>query len=146
MNLWTLLMLVSAGLFAGGAAAIAWERIPSWRSMPQAQFVSDFAQVIRRADKVQPAILVVAILTALVFGINSPGTARLLALIGTASFVGTLIASIAILVPLQRRIITSPDLEPRTVDDMKRHWYTGHIGRSAMAIASFLFVTMAAAI
>jgi hypothetical protein len=60
MNVWAFLMLVGGGLFAGGVAALAWDRIPAWRSMPLAEFRTDFAGVVQRADRVQPGLLVVA--------------------------------------------------------------------------------------
>jgi hypothetical protein len=61
MNVWAILMLVSGGLFAGGVTMVAWERVAAWQNMPLAQFGSDFAGTVHRADRVQPGLLVVAI-------------------------------------------------------------------------------------
>jgi Anthrone oxygenase len=144
MNIWAILMLVSGGLFAGGALAIAWERIPVWRTMSPAQYVTDFAETIHRADRVQPALLVVAIVTALGFGIGASATARTLALIGAAGFIVTLIASVAVLVPLQRRIIAASPQPPDAIEAMRRRWFTGHLGRSALAAACFTLAAVAA--
>jgi hypothetical protein len=82
MNVWAFLMLVSGGLFAGGVTALAWDRIPAWRSMPQAEFRTDFAGVVQRADRVQPGLLVLAIVASFAYGLADAGAARILALTG----------------------------------------------------------------
>ena len=64
MNTWASLMLIAGGLFAGGAATFAWSRVPMWRRMPVQEFIGDFKQTLRRTDKVQPALLVTAIVAA----------------------------------------------------------------------------------
>lgn len=107
MNVRAFLMLVSGGLFAGGVTALAWDRIPAWRSMPLTEFGTDFAGVVHRADRVQPGLLVVAIVASFAFGLTELGAARILALIGASGFLATLFGSVAVLVPLQRRMISS---------------------------------------
>jgi hypothetical protein len=88
-------MLIAGGLFAGGAATFAWSRVPIWRRMPVQKFIGDFEETLRRTDKVQPALLVAAIVSAAGFALTSDGSARVLALVGAAGFVVTLAASIA---------------------------------------------------
>jgi hypothetical protein len=70
MKLWAIIMLVSGGLFSGGVTVFAWERVPAWRSMPLSQFMGDFAVAIRKADRVQPALLLVTIVVTV--GLASP--------------------------------------------------------------------------
>jgi len=145
VNVWAILMLVSGGLFTGGVTVFAWERVPVWRSLPLPQFRIDFTRAIHKADRVQPALLVVASVSAVGFGLTATGAARSLALIGAAGFLVTLIASGAVLVPLQRRLIASS--QPQTaVEAMRRQWFRGHLGRSVVAVASFTLVAMAAAV
>ena len=144
MNIRAILMLVSAGLFAGGTVSFTWARIPIWRTMPLPQYVTDFAESIHRADRVQPTLLVIAIVTALAFGISASAPARTFALIGAAGFLVTLIASVAVLVPLQRRIIASSPQQPDTIEAMRRRWFNGHRGRSALAAVCFTLVAIAA--
>lgn len=91
---------------------IAWERIPVWRAVPLPQFRTEFATTIRIADRVQPALLLASIVTAIGFGLVANGAARALALVGAAGFIGILAASLAVLVPLQRRIIASSEVSP----------------------------------
>jgi hypothetical protein len=79
MNVWAFLMLVSGGLFAGGVTALAWDRVSAWRSMPLDEFRTDFAVVVQRADRVQPELLVVAIVASFGFGLADSGAARILA-------------------------------------------------------------------
>ena len=144
MSTWASLMLIAGGLFAGGAASFAWSRVPIWRRMPVQEFVGDFEETLRRTDKVQPALLVVAIVSAAGFTLTADGVARVLALVGTAGFVVTLAASLAILVPLQRRIVATPLAEAKAIDAMRVRWFRGHLGRSMIAVASFVAVALAA--
>jgi hypothetical protein len=146
MSAWASLMLIAGGLFAGGAATFAWSRVPIWRRMPVQEFVSDFEETLRRTDKVQPALLAAAIVSASAFVLTADGPARVLALIGAAGFVVTLAASIAILVPLQRRIVATSAAEAKVIDEMRARWFRGHLGRSMLAAASFVAVAVAATV
>src|ERR671916_275497 len=137
-------MVIAGGLFAGGAATFAWSRVPIWRRMPVQKFIGDFEETLRRTDKVQPALLVVAIVSAAGFALTADGLARVLALVGGAGFVVTLGASLAFLVPLQRRIVAMPPAEAKAIDEMRARWFSGHLGRSMLAAASFVAVAVAA--
>ena len=44
MSAWASPMVITGGLFAGGAATIALSRAPIWRRMPAEEFVGDFEQ------------------------------------------------------------------------------------------------------
>jgi hypothetical protein len=140
-------MLATGGLFAGGVTALAWDRIPAWRNMPLAEFRTDFAGVVQRADRVQPGLLVVAIVASFAFGPADEGAARILALIGASGFLATLIGSVTVLVPLQRRMISSSSsLEAGALERMRHRWFTGHLGRTVVGVTSFLLVASAAAV
>jgi hypothetical protein len=137
-------MLIAGGLFAGGAATFAWSRVPIWRRMPVQEFLGDFEQTLRRTDKVQPALLVAAIISAAAFALTAEGLARVLATVGVAGFVVTLAASIAILVPLQRRIVATPLTEAEAIEEMRARWFRGNRGRSMLSVVSFVAVVVAA--
>jgi Domain of unknown function (DUF1772) len=137
-------MLIAGGLFAGGAATFAWSRVPIWRRMPVQEFIGDFEQTLRRTDKVQPALLVAAIISAAAFALTAEGLARVLATVGVAGFVVTLAASIAILVPLQRRIVATPLTEAEAIEEMRARWFRGNRGRSMLSVVSFVAVVVAA--
>jgi hypothetical protein len=137
-------MLIAGGLFAGGAATFAWSRVPIWRRMPVQEFIGDFEQTLRRTDKVQPALLVAAIISAAAFALTAEGLARVLATVGVAGFVVTLAASIAILVPLQRRIVATPLTEAEAIEEMRARWFRGNRGRSMLSVVSFVAVAVAA--
>ncbi len=146
MNVWAFLMLVSGGLFAGGVTALAWDRIPAWRSMPLDEFSTDFAGAVQRADRVQRGLLVVAIAASFAFGLTDAGAPRFLALIGASGFLVILIGSVAILVPLQRRMISSSSLEADALERMRHRWFRGHLERTVVGLASFLLVAAATAV
>jgi hypothetical protein len=118
--------------------------VPIWRRMGVQEFIGDFGETLRRTDKVQPALLVAAIVSAVGFALTSDGLARVLTLVGAAGFVVTLAASLAILVPLQRRIVATPPAEAKAIDEMRARWFRGHLGRSTLSVASFVVVAMAA--
>ena len=144
MSTWASLMLIAGGLFAGGAATFAWSRVPIWRRMPVQGFIGDFEETLRRTDKVQPALLVAAIVSTAGFALTAEGSARVLASVGAAGFVVTLAASVAFLVPLQRRIIATPPAQAKAIEKMRARWFRGNLGRSMLAAASFVAVAVAA--
>ena len=135
-------MVSAGGLFAGGAATFAWSRVPIWRTMPTAAFVDDFARTIGRTDKVQPTLLIVAIVASAGVAATHAGLSRVLALVGAVGFLVVLIASLAVLVPLQRRIISSPDSE--ALGEMRERWFGGNLGRSTLSVIAFVATAVAA--
>jgi hypothetical protein len=143
MNAWAGLMMLAGGLFAGGTASFAWSRVPIWRTMPAAQFIGDFSATIRWTDKVQPALLLAAIVSATVYAFTAGFAASVLALFGAGGFLVTLVASVVVLVPLQRRIMAASPRQPDAVEEMRRRWCRGHLGRSALSVASFVILVAA---
>lgn len=143
MSIWASLMLIAGGLFVGGAATFAWSRVPIWRRMPVQEFIGDFEETLLRTDKVQPALLVAAIVSAAGFALTD-GSARVLASVGAAGFAVTLAASLAFLVPLQRRVVATPPAKAEAIDEMRALWFRGHLGRSMLSAASFVAVAVAA--
>lgn len=142
MIAWEVPMMLSGALFTGGVVWFAWMRIPAWRTMAPAEAEADFADSIRRADRVQPALLVITLAAAIAFSLNTTGSGRALAIGGIGGLVLTLVGSGAILVPLQRRIIRAP-VDAR-VEDLRRRWSAGHLARTIVALASFVLLTLAA--
>jgi hypothetical protein len=145
-DVWAAIMLIAGGLFAGGAATFAWSRVPIWRRMALPEFVGDFEQTIRWTDKVQPALLVVAAASAVAFAITAGGSARIFAAVGAAGFLLVLVASFAVLVPLQRRIIATSVGEIESIEEMRTRWFGGNLGRSILAVASFALMVIAAVV
>ncbi len=143
MDAWAALMLVSAGAFAGGAATFSWSRVPIWRGMDLPPFADDFSATIRRTDKIQPALLVVAILSAIAFAVTAGGSATVLAWLGAGGFILTLVASVAVLVPLQRQIIAQAPARAAAAEEMRRRWFRGHLGRSVLSMLSFASLVLA---
>jgi hypothetical protein len=144
MSVWAAVALIAGGLFAGSVLAFAWDRVSAWRTMSGEPFLRDFGHTIDRADKIQPAILVVAIASTIGFALTSEGSSTVLALIGAAGFVIVLLASLAVLVPLQRRMLRSPN-DPEMAT-MQGRWFTGHMGRTALSVVSFALVATAVAL
>ena len=140
------LMLLAGGLFAGGSATFAWSRVPIWRRMPVAQFVTDFEETIRRTDIVQPALAVVAAAAGIGFVFTADGWARFIAAVGAAGFILVLLASLAVLVPLQRRIIAAPSGAANDIEAMRVRWFSGNLGRALLSVASFAFMVVATVI
>lgn len=141
MTLWATIVLIAGGLFAGSVLAFAWDRVSAWRELSGDIFLRDFGHTISRADKIQPALLVIAIASGIAFSLDSDGTSRLLGFIGVAGFVIVLFASLGVLVPLQRRMLRSPD-DP-DMESMRRRWFSGHIGRTVLSVLSFGLIASA---
>jgi hypothetical protein len=145
MTVFEALMLLGAGLFAGGALTFAWSRVPIWRRMPLPQFVDDFAQTLSRTDKIQPALLLTGAASAAAFAATSEGAAAVLAVAGAAGLVLVLIGSLAVLVPLQRRLIAIGARDGGTIEEMRARWFRGNLGRSLLATVSFALIAAASA-
>ena len=145
MELLAFLMLVTGGVFAGGAATFAWSRVPIWRRMPPTEFVRDFAATLRWTDKVQPALLVASAASAVGFAIAADNRASVLAAVGAAAFMTTLLGTLAFLVPLQRRIVASKSDDDDAVEAMRNRWFRGNLGRSVLAVVAFALVAASAA-
>jgi Domain of unknown function (DUF1772) len=143
MIAWEVPMVLAGALFTGGVVWFAWMRIPAWKTMAPADAEADFADSIRRADRVQPALLVITLAGATAFSLNATGSGRALALGAIAGLVLTLVGSGAILVPLQRRIIRAPVVDAR-VEELRRLWSAGHLVRTTVALTSFVLLTLAA--
>jgi hypothetical protein len=146
MNVWAALVLIAGGVFAGSVVAFAWDRVSAWKTMPTAQFMGDFGHTINRADKIQPALLVVAIAGALGYAASTEASARVLALVGAAGFLIVMVASLGILVPLQRRILRTPLETEEAILTMRQRWFPGHIGRTVLSVISFALVVAAIAL
>jgi anthrone oxygenase-like protein len=143
MEIWAALMLMTGGLFAGGAATFAWSRVPIWRRMAPREFVGDFDATIRRTDKVQPGLLLVAAASAIGFSVAADGAARVLAALGAGGFIVVLLASLVVMVPLQRRIVAMPPTEAEKIDVMRLRWFSGNLGRSLLSVGSFALMVAA---
>jgi Domain of unknown function (DUF1772) len=141
---WTVLMLLSAGLFTGGVVSIAWERIPTWRRTNLAEFQVRFAHTLRRVDRLQPALLALSLASTIGFAVTSDGSARVLALVAAAGFLLVLIGSAAWLVPTQRRLVASGEPTPQALDRLRTQWLRGHLIRTGVGLTALILAVFAA--
>jgi hypothetical protein len=119
-------------------------RMPRQRSViaPIALFQPDFARSIRRADRLQPALLIATIVSTAGLAVTTSETTRTLAFIAAGGYALTLASSGALLVPPQRRLIAGAAGEQAT---LRRRWYRGHLTRTAGGLASFALTAVAVA-
>ncbi len=141
MSGWTLPMVVGAGVFSITAGYFAVIRIPQWRSMPVPAFRTDFDRWLAWADRVQPALVVTTLVAASGSAATSQGNTRALATLTAAGFATILSGSLAILLPLQRRIVAD---RVANIDRARVRWFRGHVARTAVAVVSFSAAMLAA--
>lgn len=138
-------MLWAFGLFAGTVLAVAIIYAATWRDLPAQPFVADFRRVIKRVDLIQPILLLISLAGTASYALSASGAGRALAFLASGGQVLTLVLSVAVLVPLQNRIIAS-----RASDDelgtMRRAWLRGHLGRTALVVAAFSCVVVASVV
>jgi Domain of unknown function (DUF1772) len=140
-----ILMLVTGGLFAGGVLLIAWERIPAWRESELSDFRGAFAHTLRRVDRLQPLLLVLALVSTIGFAIAAGGGGRAVAVVAAAGFLVILVGSGAWLVPLQRRLVASGAGEASSeLERWRRQWFRGHMIRTVVALVSLALAVVAA--
>jgi hypothetical protein len=143
---WTMAMLISGGIFAGAVITIAWERIPAWRSMELAEFRHSFADTLRRVDRLQPALLVVCLVSTIGFTISAsaPGRAPGLPIAASVLLLLVLVGSVGWLVPIQRRLVREGSTRPSPrVDTLRRQWIHGHLIRTVLTLAALLLIVAA---
>jgi Domain of unknown function (DUF1772) len=142
---WAITMLLGGGLFAGGVVSIAWERAPTWRQSDLSDFQAAFAYTLRRVDRVQPALLVICLVSTIGFALKTGGAARTPAVLAAAGFLVVLLGSAAWLVPIQRRLVTSGSQPPSSeLQRLRTRWLRGHLIRAAVALASLILAAVAA--
>ncbi len=83
---WSIVTLISGAPFAAGVLPIAWERAPAWRAADSARFRVEFAHTLRRVDRLQPALLLVCLVSSVGFAVSTGGTARALAGLAASCF------------------------------------------------------------
>jgi hypothetical protein len=141
---WAVPMLLSGGLFVGGVAVIAWERIPAWRASDLVDFRTGFAHTLRRVDRLQPALLVACLGSTIGFAASAGGAARTLAALAAGGFLVVLVGSVALLVPIQRRLVASGSAAPPgDVEALRTRWLGGHLVRTTIALACFALAVVA---
>jgi Domain of unknown function (DUF1772) len=142
---WAVLALLSAGLFATGVVPIAYERAPAWRAADHATFRAEFAHTLRRMDRLQPALLLICLISSIAFAVSASGAARTLAGLAASCLAAVLIGSGAGLVPIQRRLVDPrADLTAADVDRLRTRWLRGHLIRTAVALAASALLAVAA--
>lgn len=143
-DLWAISMLISGGLFAGGVVSIAWERLPAWRATELSDFRIAFAHTLRRVDRLQPALLVVCLASTIGFALSADDAAQLPALLAAGGFLVVLIGSGALLVPVQRRLVSSEARLPSAeAERLRRLWLRGHLIRTVVALVALVLAVVA---
>jgi hypothetical protein len=144
---WAVPMLITGGLFVGGVASIAWERVPAWRATDLADFQAGFAHTLRRVDRLQPALLVGCLGSTIGFASSTGGAARTLAALAAGGLLVVLAGSVAWLVPIQRRLVASGPAPPSSdIEALRARWLGGHLARTAVALACFALAVAATAV
>lgn len=129
-------MVLAGGLFAGGVAVIAWERVPAWLAADVSEFRMAFAYTLRRVDRLQPALLVVCLVSTIGFITSADGAARSSALFAAAGFLIVLVGSVALLIPVQRRLVAPRSQQPSEVERLRSQWVRGHLIRTIISLAA----------
>jgi Domain of unknown function (DUF1772) len=142
-ELWAVAMMISGGLFAGGVVSIAWERVPAWRRAQLSEFRTGFTHTLRRVDRLQPALLSIALLSAIGFASTALGEARLLAVLAASGFFLILIGSVAWLIPIQRTLKSGADRPTAEVERLRTRWVRGHLLRTVAGLAMFSLAVVA---
>lgn len=142
---WSIVMLIGAALFVAGVVPIAWERAPAWREADHGTFRTDFAHTLRRMDRLQPALLLVCLVSSAGFAVSASGSARMLAGLAASCFLAVLVGSGAGLVPIQRRLVDpGSHLSAAEVERLQTRWLRGHLIRTLVALVAFGLLVVAA--
>lgn len=144
-DLWAISMLITGALFAGGVVSIAWERLPAWRATDLSDFRVAFAHTLRRVDRLQPALLTVCLVSTIGFALSIDGGAQLAALLAAVGFLVVLVGSGTLLVPIQRRLVSSQaELPSPDAERLRTLWLRGHVIRTVVALVALVLAVVAA--
>src|SRR5262249_59663463 len=104
-----------------------------------------FAHTVRRVDRLQPALLVICLISTLGFALSADDDARPSALVAAAGFLIILVGSAALLVPIQRRLVSpEPGLSAPDAERLRRLWLQGHVIRTVIAVVALVLIVVAA--
>ncbi|WP_137845395.1 DUF1772 domain-containing protein [Microbacterium sp. 2FI] len=145
LHISAIIMLVADGLWAGVIFFYAVERVNLWRRMPIDQFVVDFRRSLYRADPLQPIMGGVAMIAAVVFALNAPATAAVLAWVGAALILFVIVMSIAFPERINSLFRRRAEGEaPPQIEQLRTRWRRLHYTRTPPAILSLVVLAAAA--
>jgi Domain of unknown function (DUF1772) len=134
---WTIVMLSTGGLFAGGLVWYAWERVWIWRRLAFGEFAVDFRRSVRKADPAMPILLVICAAAAGVFASLAEGGARMFALAGIGLLAVILVGSIVVAEPINSQFRRLPEgVVPPQAERLRRRWRRFHLIRTGLGIAA----------
>jgi hypothetical protein len=135
-------LVVISGVWTGGIATIAWERIPVWRRLDPVPRAVDFRRSLRRMDPAMPIIAVVILALGVAYALRHDGTARTLTWIALSGVTVIVLGSILLLEPINNKFRRLPEgTPPPDAAALHTRWSWLHLGRTVVAVASLaLFV------
>ncbi len=136
-------LLVLSGIWTGGIATIAWERIPIWRRMTPLERAVDFRRTLYRMDPTMPILAVAIVVLGIASALQHDGAARTLTWAAIGCVLLIVIGTTAILEPMNSKFRRLPEgTPPDNADAILATWGKLHIARTAVAVVSLiLFVT-----
>jgi hypothetical protein len=145
LRLWTIVMLAAGGVFTGGLAWSAWERVWIWRQLTLREYAVDFRRSIRKADPAMPILLVICGIAAGVFASRTDGAARALAFAGLVLLALILVSSIVLAEPINSQFRRRPEgTVPPDAERLRRRWRRFHLFRTGLGVAALAFLVTAA--
>jgi hypothetical protein len=136
---WTLVMLSTGALFAGGLVWYAWERVWIWRRLDLRAFAIDFRRSVRKADPAMPILLATSATATGGFAWFTEGVSRALALVAIGLLVLILVGSIVIAEPINSRFRRLPEgVVPPQADVLRRRWRRFHLARTCFGVAALV--------
>ena len=144
MDTWSVIALVSGGIFCGGAFIGVVERIPLWSMYDAEAYAVDFRRSLRRADPMQPILLITFGLSTIGFATTVDGTPRDLALLTVALVATILVVSLSLGEPINNQFRRREEGDPPpNALELRRRWARLHRLRTALAIIAYVSLAVA---
>ncbi|MDJ0105519.1 DUF1772 domain-containing protein [Rhodococcus erythropolis] len=138
------MMLVFGGLAAGGMLIMTVDRLSVWNRMPIVEYATDFRRFLKRVDPMMPIIVTLTGIGAVLFAIESAGSASLLAWIALALLVLIMVASVTLAEPVNSKFRKLAEgTPPEGADRYRIFWYRFHFVRSTVALIAFISLVAA---
>jgi len=141
-----ILMLLFAGLAAGGMLVVTVDRLLVWPKMTVVEYATDFRRHVKHLDPMMPIFISLSGIGVVLFALSQSGVAAILAWVALGCLVLIMAASVTIAEPVNSKFRRLPEgTPPEGAERYRVFWSTFHTARAVVSVTTFLLLVLAVA-